>query len=96
MDTQLKRGLLDVCVLAAIKDEDSYGYRVEWDNYITVDYDRHEQRMITTRHGSGLRNVSGFDNAWDVFNDYRDNPDYIGVRLIRIDSDGSETIYASK
>lgn len=28
MDTQLKRGLLDVCVLAAIKSEDSYGYRI--------------------------------------------------------------------
>lgn len=28
MDTQLKRGLLDVCVLAAIKDEDSYGYKI--------------------------------------------------------------------
>ena len=28
MDIQLKRGLLDVCVLAAIKDEDTYGYRI--------------------------------------------------------------------
>ena len=28
MDIQLKRGLLDVCVLAAIKDADSYGYRI--------------------------------------------------------------------
>ncbi|MCD8007251.1 MAG: PadR family transcriptional regulator [Oscillospiraceae bacterium] len=28
MDTQLKRGLLDVCVLAAIKGEDSYGYKI--------------------------------------------------------------------
>ncbi|MBQ9357967.1 MAG: PadR family transcriptional regulator [Abditibacteriota bacterium] len=28
MDVQLKRGLLDVCVLAAIKNEDSYGYRI--------------------------------------------------------------------
>ncbi len=28
MDTQLKRGILDVCVLAAIKDEDSYGYQI--------------------------------------------------------------------
>ena len=24
----MKRGLLDVCVLAAIRDEDSYGYRI--------------------------------------------------------------------
>ena len=28
MDTQLKRGLLDVCVLTAIKDEESYGYKI--------------------------------------------------------------------
>ena len=28
MDVQLKRGLLDVCVLAAIRNEDSYGYKI--------------------------------------------------------------------
>lgn len=28
MDNQMKRGLLDVCVLAAIKNEDSYGYQI--------------------------------------------------------------------
>ncbi len=28
MDGQLKRGLLDVCVLAAIKSKDSYGYQI--------------------------------------------------------------------
>ena len=28
MDIQVKRGLLDVCVLAAIKNEDSYGYKI--------------------------------------------------------------------
>jgi len=28
MDIQLKRGLLDVCVLAAIKGEESYGYKI--------------------------------------------------------------------
>ena len=28
MDAQLKRGLLDVCVLAAIKKEDTYGYQI--------------------------------------------------------------------
>ncbi len=28
MDIQLKRGLLDICVLAAIKDEESYGYKI--------------------------------------------------------------------
>ena len=28
MDIQLKRGLLDVCVLAAIKGGESYGYKI--------------------------------------------------------------------
>lgn len=28
MDAQLKRGLIDICVLAAIRNEDSYGYRI--------------------------------------------------------------------
>ena len=28
MDIQIKRGLLDVCVLAAIKNQDSYGYQI--------------------------------------------------------------------
>ena len=28
MDIQLKKGLLDVCVLAAIKDGESYGYKI--------------------------------------------------------------------
>ena len=28
MDIQLKRGLLDVCVLSAIRSEDSYGYKI--------------------------------------------------------------------
>ena len=28
MDAQLRSGLLDVCVLAAIRSEDSYGYKI--------------------------------------------------------------------
>lgn len=28
MEIQMKRGLLDVCVLAAIKNQDSYGYQI--------------------------------------------------------------------
>ena len=38
MDIQLKRGLLDICVIAAIKSEDSYGYKIIKDikPYVTV------------------------------------------------------------
>ena len=28
LDPQLKRGLLDICVLAALRREDSYGYQI--------------------------------------------------------------------
>lgn len=37
MDIQLKRGLLDVCVLAAIKNHDSYGYQIVKDMKPYVD-----------------------------------------------------------
>ena len=38
MDIQLKRGLLEICVLAAIKNEDSYGYKIIKDikPYVTI------------------------------------------------------------
>ena len=38
MDIQLKRGLLDVCVLSAIKSEESYGYKIIKDvkPYVTL------------------------------------------------------------
>ena len=28
MDKELKRGILDICVLSSIKNEDSYGYKI--------------------------------------------------------------------
>ena len=38
MDAQLKRGLLDICVLSAIKDKESYGYKIIKDlkPYVTL------------------------------------------------------------
>lgn len=38
MDIQLKRGLLELCVLSAIKYEDSYGYQIIKDMkpYVTI------------------------------------------------------------
>ena len=38
MDAQIKRGLLDILVLAAIKNEDSYGYKIIKDikPYLTI------------------------------------------------------------
>ena len=38
MDVQLKRGLLEICVLAALRQGDSYGYRIikDLEPYIAV------------------------------------------------------------
>ena len=68
MDIQLKRGLLDVCVLAAIKNEDSYGYKIIKDMkpYITLSESTlytilkrlENANMLTVRtaeHGGRLR-----------------------------------------
>ena len=68
MDGQLKRGLLDVCVLAAIKDEESYGYKIIKDMKPYVEMSEstlytilkrlENQRMLTVRsseHGGRLR-----------------------------------------
>ena len=68
MDIQLKRGLLDVCVLAAIKNEESYGYKIIKDiqPYIkmtestlyTILKRLEESKMLTVRtseHGGRLR-----------------------------------------
>ena len=68
MDIQMKRGLLDVCVLAAIKDEDSYGYKIIKDMKPYVDMSEstlytilkrlEAANMLTVRtaeHGGRLR-----------------------------------------
>ena len=81
---------------AATENEDSYEYRVEWDDHITVEFNWRENITKAEHHGSGSRDVSDFDNAWDLFNDYCSNPDYKGVRLIQIAADGTESTYAVK
>ena len=68
MDMQLKRGLLDVCVLAAIQNEDSYGYQIIKDIRPYVDVSEstlypilrrlEEGRLLTVRsveHNGRLR-----------------------------------------
>ena len=68
MDIQLKRGLLDVCVLAAIQEEESYGYKIIQDmkpylelsesTLYTILKRLETAKMLTVRtseHGSRLR-----------------------------------------
>ena len=68
MEIQLKRGLLDVCVLAAIKDQPSYGYQINKDvkPYVSISESTlypilrrlEEARLLTVRsveHNGRLR-----------------------------------------
>ncbi len=76
MDVQLKRGLLDVCVLAAIKDEDSYGYKIIKDMKPYIELSESTlytilkrlelSNMLTVRsseHGGRLRKYYHITNA---------------------------------
>ena len=53
MDNQLKRGLLDVCVLAAIRSEDSYGYRIIKDLKPTIELSESTLYTILKRLEAG-------------------------------------------
>ena len=76
MDIQLKRGLLDVCVLAAIKNEESYGYKIIKDMKPYLDMSESTlytilkrlelSNMLTVRtaeHGGRLRKYYRITNA---------------------------------
>ena len=52
MDIQLKRGLLDVCVLAAIKDGESYGYKIIKDMKPYIELSESTLYTILKRLGS--------------------------------------------
>ncbi|MBR4580384.1 MAG: PadR family transcriptional regulator [Lachnospiraceae bacterium] len=54
MENQMKRGLLDVCVLAAIKSEDSYGYQIVKDLSPYVEISESTLYPILRRLESGL------------------------------------------
>ena len=72
MDIQLKRGLLDVCVLAAIKNEESYGYKIIKDmkpylemsesTLYTILKRLELSHLLTVR--SGLRRIEEFKTEW--------------------------------
>ena len=76
MDIQLKRGLLDVCVLATIKDGESYGYKMLKDMKLYMEMSESTLYTIlkrletakmltvrTTEHGGRLRKYYKITNA---------------------------------
>ena len=87
MDKQLKRGLLDVCVLAAIKNSDSYGYQIMKDmkpylelsesTLYTILKRLETADMLTVRsseHGGRLRKYYHItDKGLDRIEEFRDD-----------------------
>jgi hypothetical protein len=74
-------------------DEEASDYRVEWDDRLSSTREIFKKGGKIIHYGSGSMEVSGYDNARDIFCDYRDDMDFIGVRLIKINNDGNESIY---
>ena len=85
MDIQLKRGLLDVCVLAAIKSEDSYGYKIIKDmkpylelsesTLYTILKRLEAANMLTVRtaeHGGRLRKYYRITEGLRRLSDFKD------------------------
>ena len=74
MDIQLKRGLLDVCVLAAIKQEDSYGYKIIKDMKPYVELSestlypilrRLEAAQLLSVHSAEQKRLEDFKAEWN-------------------------------
>ena len=69
--------------------ENSFTYRVEWDkklNYETLKYEGPDS----------ISYGNNYDEAWDCYCCFRKSPDFIGLRLIKINKDGLETTINSK
>ncbi len=72
MDIQLKRGLLDVCVLAAIKNEESYGYKIIKDVKPCIELSESTLYTILKRlEGAGLITVRSAEHNGRLRKYYR-------------------------
>ena len=81
MDVQLKRGILDVCVLTAIKHEDSYGYRIIKDLKPYVDLSESTLYTILKRlEGAKMLTVRTAEHGGRLRKYYRITP--LGLRRI--------------
>ena len=81
MDIQLKRGLLDVCVLAAIKSEDSYGYKIIKDVKPYVELSEEEKIALAEL---GNERETEIRTYVDNYVDPRTNEDRF-VRIVNVD-----------
>lgn len=69
--------------------ENSFNYRVEWDDRFNADTMQHE--------GPGsIYYQNDYDNAWECFCAFRDSFGFKGLRLIKIDKDNTESVIFQK
>ena len=72
MDIQLKRGLLDICVLASIRSSDSYGYQIIKDISPYVDISESTLYPILRRlEDSGCLTVKSVEHSGRLRKYYR-------------------------
>ena len=72
MDAQLKRGLLDVSVLTAIKNEDSYGYKIIKDMKPYIEMSESTLYTILTRlELAGMLTVRALEHGGRLRKYYR-------------------------
>ena len=81
MDIQLKRGLLDVSVLTAIKNEDSYGYKIIKDMKPYIDMSESTLYTILKRlEVAGMLTVRRSEHSGRLRKYYRITP--AGIKRI--------------
>lgn len=79
MDNQLKRGLLDVCVLAAIKGQDSYGYQIIKDMKPYIELSESTLYTILKRlETAGMLTVRTAEHGGRIRKYYRITPEGVG------------------
>ncbi|MDE7246224.1 MAG: PadR family transcriptional regulator [Oscillospiraceae bacterium] len=81
MDPQLKRGLLEVCVLSALRQQDSYGYQIIKDLNTCIEISESTLYPILRRlEGAGRLSVYSVEHSGRLRKFYRITPG--GVQLI--------------
>ena len=69
-------------------EDDAYNYSIVWDDSISSVEENIKTGTIK-HYGPGSREVSGFDNAWELFNWFRKSLSFISVQLLKKDKDGN-------
>ncbi len=79
IDPQLKRGLLDVCVLSLLRRGDSYGYQIIKDLSSVIEISESTLYPILRRlEGAGCLTVYSVEHAGRLRKFYRITPEGVG------------------